>query len=58
MDEFTERVVENFLKRKPTEEEKKEIEEDIRRSKELNTGSTEALKRYGIVWRMTENEIA
>lgn len=55
MDEFIEGVVENFLKRKPTEEEKKEIEEDIRRSKEINTGSAEDLKRYGIVWRMTEN---
>lgn len=57
MDEFTERVVENFLKRKPTEEEKERIEEDIRRSKEINTGSTEDLKRYGIVWRMIVNDV-
>lgn len=48
MDEFTKRVVENFLKKKPTEEEKNCIEEDIRRSKEINTGSTEILKRIGI----------
>ena len=40
--------VESCIGRKLTEEEIKRIEENAKRSKEINTGSVEVLKRYGI----------
>ena len=40
--------VESCILRKLTEKEIKRIEEDANRSKEINTGSVEILKRYGI----------
>lgn len=40
--------VEACIGRKLNEEEIKRIEEDSKRSKAINTGSVEILKRYGI----------
>ena len=48
MEKFIKNFVEQGLNRELTEEEIKRIEEDAKRSKEINTGSVEVLKRYGI----------
>ena len=39
---------ESCIGRKLTEEEIKRVEEDAKRSKEINTGNLEVLKRYGV----------